>query len=153
MGINNEHFFSLQTFQAVWYKSNKNELIFCNLQVHLNAHFHLKGVRYYLCFQHPAILNEIFHAEYTAMLLSIPIQIFTWPAKIWQGEIWVSDSVADNHLSLVGHGGMRIGIYLPTLPSSPERCKQHTTPIVLKCSDLHKHWILKKGDLSDEIET
>jgi hypothetical protein len=83
------------------------------------------------------MLYEIFHTEYTAVLLSMPVQIFTWTDNIWQGEICVSDSGADKHLSLLGHDGMWIGIYLPTLPRSPERCKQQTSPSVLKHSDLH----------------
>lgn len=79
------------------------------------------------------MLYEIFHTEYTAMLLSMPIQIFSWTANTWQGEICVSDSGADKHLRPLGHDG----IYLPTLPRSPERCKQQTSPSVLKYSDLH----------------
>jgi len=85
--MNNKHFFPLQTFQAVWYKSNKNELIFCTLQVHLKAYFYyVKRVRYYLSFQHPAMLYEKFHAEYAAMLLSIPIQILYMTGQNLRGR-------------------------------------------------------------------
>lgn len=96
----------LRTFQTVWYKSNKNKLIFCAIQVHLNAHFYyLKSVRYYLSFQHPAMFYEIFHTEYTAVLSSVPIHIFKW-----QGDICFFENGADKHLSLLGHDGMWIGI-------------------------------------------